>query len=218
MTRFVDRFDIAGSASTPPTLPLSPRAGPTLGAREIRGDRPHRTVLPSPYHLQRLCQASPPDADVVRAVLAVPLLSEIAPVRVMPRGVEIRRRDPMAARDVLDLPPAPQDCGHIARLSLKITQGNRERLPSDASGPASSSVRPFCPASSPPCGEARREGRPRRVPCARATVRHWRRRATLPKRGSGTARRREHGSLGGPESPHPDRPCRRARESIRQRE
>lgn len=55
----------------------------------------------------------------------VPLLRQIAPVRVVPRGVEIGPGNPMPARDVLGLPRSPEDVRHApTRLSVKITRGN----------------------------------------------------------------------------------------------
>jgi len=49
------------------------------------------------------------------------LLGEIAPLGVVPGGVEVQVRDPVAGPDVLLLPQAPQDLSHSHTLSVKIT-------------------------------------------------------------------------------------------------
>ena len=49
----------------------------------------------------------------------MPLLCEIAPIGVMPRRVEIRPGNSMAARNMFRLPRAPEDIGHRTKVILK---------------------------------------------------------------------------------------------------
>jgi hypothetical protein len=57
-------------------------------------------------------------------VCPVLLLVEIASIGIMPSRVEIRLGHSMAAGDVVDLPPAPEDIGHAAVVILKDNHVN----------------------------------------------------------------------------------------------
>jgi hypothetical protein len=46
-------------------------------------------------------------------MVGVPLLCQIPALGVVPCGVEVPRRNTMPLGDVLDLPSAPRDIGHV---------------------------------------------------------------------------------------------------------
>lgn len=67
---------------------------------------------------------------------AMSLLAQVAPVRIMPCGIEVRGGHSVAARDVLRLPRAPEDLRHSFEVISKDNHLQRRDPPALTTRPS----------------------------------------------------------------------------------